>query len=132
MPENISLVGFLSRATPAGPVSIPSRCPLAHPYTSLLVTVNTQYLSGQRLRFLALEDGAKLIIETIRRYCRRLVILGLWFSNPSQIPLYRSSTMHTHKNTPHKKHYSHQKMDVVMLQISSFLFIYGIVFPCLG
>ena len=102
MPENISLVGFLSRATPAGPVSIPSRCPLAHPYTSLLVTVNTQYLSGQRLRFLALEDGAKLIIETIRRYWGRLVILGLWCSNPLQIPLYCRSAMHIHKNTLHK------------------------------
>ena len=48
---------------------------LARSYTSVLVTVNTQYLSSHRLSFLS--QGAKLILETTRGYCWGLVFLGL-------------------------------------------------------
>ena len=44
-------------------------------YTFVLVTVNTQSLSNQHFPLLSL--GAQLILETTRRYCWRLVFLGI-------------------------------------------------------
>ena len=55
---------------------------LGHFYTTVLVTVNTQYLSSQRLS--SLSFGAQLILETTRGCCWKLVFIGLWCSNPPQ------------------------------------------------
>ena len=61
----------------------PIQLSLAHSSTSVLVSVNTQSLSSQRLSFLSL--GAQLILESTRGYCWRLVFLGLQCSNPLQL-----------------------------------------------
>ena len=70
-----TLVGFLRRAFTrwfgVSRLAVPSSLL----YTFVLVTVNTQSLSNQRLPFLSLE--AQLILETTRGYCWRLVFLGL-------------------------------------------------------
>ena len=47
---------------------------LAVPSSPFYISVNTQYLSNQRLSFLSLE--AHLILETTIGYCWRLVFLG--------------------------------------------------------
>ena len=54
-----------------------SRCSF---HTFVLVTVNTQPLSSQRLSFLSLE--AQLVLETNRGYCWRLLNLGFRCSCP--------------------------------------------------
>ena len=77
--EHTSLAGFLRRTSLAGSASLPFHCP-ALLYTYVLVTVNTQSLSNQRLPFLSV--GPRFILETTRGYCWSVVSLGLWCSNP--------------------------------------------------